>query len=158
MNNYSTLKEYEAHSDTLAVVAYRDPVYQSIIYEKKDIYLCQQTPTKIIQASCQPNGASYGGRKDYANYATGKRYKLPILIQESRNVLAFPTHSTDHMDCSWIFATHVNTFYSYQNNKATIVIFKSDLELILPISAAIFRRQLNIGLACLGFFNGRQSE
>ena len=63
---------------------------------------------KIIENSCRYFGSSYNGRHIGTKNLTGINYKSPIIIEETKNIIFFPTTSPKQSDCSWISLKYIN--------------------------------------------------
>ena len=56
----------------------------------------------IIENSCEYFGSSYLGRHEGTKKLIGITHKAPIIIEESKNLIYFPTTSPRLTDCVWI--------------------------------------------------------
>lgn len=132
------IDEYEINEDTLAIVQENKNV--SKIIEKKNIYYINMDTTKIIDYSCKYFGSSYQGRCYGAKSVLGSNYKLPILIDEMRNILFFPTSSPRLKNCMWISLNNIE--YYEKNETYTNIIFKNSINLKVDISYGSFQNQV----------------
>lgn len=114
---------------------------QSVVYEldKKDII--NKPPLKLVTRSCYVFGSSFKGRIEGAKELTGYRYKLPLVIQESDDVILFPTKSPFTASNEWVALNHVERFYPNEVNDNTFVEFDNGLLLELSVSHEIFKNQ-----------------
>lgn len=117
------LEDYEINVDTIAIVPVDD--YVSKVYEKEEEYIVNQSTNKIIENNCKFYGSSYKGRCEGTKFLTGIKSKFPIIIEESRNIIFFPTGSIRNNNNSWIALNHIKdykkTYYgcniTFLNNK-----------------------------------------
>lgn len=127
---YSILEEYEINSSTLAILSIEDG--KSHVFEEEVEYIVNKSTKKIIDYNCKFYGSSYRGRCEGTKYLTGVKSKFPIIIEESRNLIFFPTSSSRNSDNSWI---SLNKIKDYQSNfYGTKIVFDNQKELELPIS------------------------
>ena len=131
------MNEYKINSHTLALISLYD---KTKVIEDNNSYIINQKTKKIIEENCRSYGSSYVGRHEGSKYLTGFSYKSPIIIEESKNIIFFPTRSIRKENCNWIAANNVKKYNKY--NDKSKVIFKNDLELILDISIGILKNQI----------------
>ena len=121
---------YEICEDTLAVIPYEKN--KSKIIEKTEEFIVDKSPIEIINDSCLYFGSSYSGRLSATKYLLGISYKSPIVIEETRNIIFFPTLSPRVKNCYWI---NLNNIKNYEkSNKQSRVIFNDGKKLEIPIS------------------------
>ncbi len=132
--------KYEISKGTLAIVPNEN--YSSIVYEDEERYIIDQTPFSIMEESCKYFGSTYEGRKNGAREILGAEYKVPIVIEDSNNLIVFPTTSPSADDCVWISLKRVKKIEKIENNY-TKVIFDNNKELIVDCSYRTFENQLS---------------
>ena len=124
------IEEYEINSSTLAIIPIDNNT--SHVYEEEAEYIVNQNSNKIIDYNCKFYGSSYRGRCEGTKYLTGIKSKFPIIIEESRNIIFFPTSSIRKQDNSWI---SLNMIKKYKPNLyGTLIRFHNEKELDVPIS------------------------
>ena len=123
--------KYEISKGTLAVVPNGNE--SSVVYEDNDRYIIKQSPYEIMEASCLYFGSSYNGRKEGAKNILGAEYKVPIVIDDSDNIIVFPTTSPLSQECVWLSLKHVKN-YERVDGYNTRVTFDNDKEIIVPCS------------------------
>lgn len=129
------LEQYEINSSTLAILPVDE--FTSKVLEEEGEYIVNKPVMKIIDDSCKFFGSSFRGRSDGTKSLIGGNYKLPVVIEESRDIIFFPTSSPKLNECSWI---SLNNLTDYQkNNKQSIVKFKNGF--VLDIDISIFSLQ-----------------
>lgn len=130
--------KYEINTSTLAVIAVDKK--SSKILEENGEFIIHKPAFEIINESCKFFGSSYMGRFEGTKYLTGISYKAPIIIEESKNIIFFPTTSPRQFDCSWIA---VNQISSYNNKYGkTSIRFNNGNSLDLNISYNIIENQI----------------
>lgn len=118
------MDNYEINNDTLAILPIDN--YQSKIIEIDREIIINMTPMKIIENSCQYFGSSYQGRSLGTKNLIGVTHKAPIIIEESREIIFFPTNSPRLYECSWISLKNLNN-YKKTNNKSKILFNNGNL-------------------------------
>ncbi|MBR2678743.1 MAG: competence protein ComK [Bacilli bacterium] len=132
--------KYEINRGTLALVPKGEK--SSLVYEDNDNYVIDQSPFSIMEESCKYFGSTYEGRKEGARNILGAEYKVPIVIEDSDNLIVFPTTSPQSEDCVWISLKRVKKIEKYNYNNAKII-FDNDKELIVNCSYRTIENQLS---------------
>ncbi len=132
--------EYEISKGTLAIVPNEKET--SLVYEDEERYLIHQRPFRIMEESCKYFGSTYKGRKDSARDILGAEYKVPIIVEDSDNLIVFPTTSPLAEDCVWISLKRVRSFHKIDANN-TKIIFDNQKELIVPCSYRTIENQVS---------------
>lgn len=131
-------ENYEINASTLAVIAV-DKKRCKIIEESCEFFL-PKPAFEIISNSCKFFGSSYMGRFEGTKYLTGISYKAPIIIEESKNMIFFPTTSPRQFDCSWIAVNKISTYNNIFGK--TMIKFNNGNSLNLNISYNIIENQI----------------
>lgn len=131
--------EYEFSNGTLAIVP--NEKESSLVYEDDERYIINQSPFKIMEESCKYFGSTYDGRKNSAKSILGAEYKVPIVMQESSNIIVFPTTSPYAEDCAWISLGRVKSFEKIDSSNTKIV-FDNNREIIVPCSYRTIENQI----------------
>lgn len=134
------IMKYEVSKGTLAIVPNEE--MNSLVYEDDQRYLIQDSPFHIMEESCKYFGSTYEGRKNGAREILGAEYKVPIVVEDSDNLIVFPTTSPLADDCVWISLKRVKNIEKIDNN-TTKVIFDNNLELIVDCSYRTMENQLS---------------
>ena len=100
--------KYEISNGTLAIVPNEKD--NSLVYEDEERYLIEDKPFKIMEDSCKYFGSTYEGRKESAREILGAEYKVPIVVEDSENLVVFPTTSPFSEDCVWISLKRLKKF------------------------------------------------
>ena len=131
-------KNYEISKTTCALIPNEN--FSTKIIEGSEI-LCIPSPiNKVIEYSCSYYGSSFKGRLEGSKCALGSKYKLPIIIEETREIIFFPTSSYESQNCSWISLKNISD-YKNEENKVK-VIFNNGLSLKLNMSYSSFENQV----------------
>ena len=132
--------KYEISKGTLAILP--NEKNSSVVYEDDDRYIIKQTPYQIMEESCKYFGSTYEGRKDGAKEMLGAEYKVPIVIEDSSNLIVFPTTSPLSEDCVWISLKRVEKIEKIDSNN-TKIIFDNKIEIIVDSSYRTIENQLS---------------
>jgi len=132
------MKDYEISSATLAIVPIGDDV--SKVYEEEDEYIVQKSSNSIIKDNCEFYGSSYEGRCIGTKSLTGIKTKYPIIIEESRNIIFFPTSSIRTKQSTWIALNKVKDYK--KKNQTSEIEFKNKEKIDIDISINSLENQI----------------
>lgn len=132
------IDSYEINKSTLAIIPLEEKV--SKIYEQDNSFIINKSVSDIINYSCKYFGSSYNGRYEGSKNLLGVSYKLPIIIEETQEIIFFPTSSPRFNNCSWISLKNINNYI--KNNNGVIVNFKNGLDLEFNLSIFSFENQV----------------
>lgn len=162
MNN--VLSNYQINKQTLALLPAHHLDYQTIVLEgDRELYV-KQMPLQLIEQACLEGGSTYEGRRKAVVYLTGAKNKVPIPISPWNKIYAFPTHSPQVFECSWIFHPHVRSVApSPKDPLTTIITFLNGKELTLNVSSYTIQQQIQRTSSCIlrfsnAFFETQCSE
>jgi len=130
---------YEINYDTQTILPIEN--YSSKIIENGSQYIVEKHPYKVIEHSCEYFGSSYEGRKAGTKKLLGITHKAPIIIEETRRIIFFPTKSADREDCIWINLCQVNRYFSTSDRNSAIE-FKNGDKLEFDISIGSLTNQI----------------
>lgn len=119
-------------------------------------YDVKDTPYQIMEHSCEYFGSSLGGRLSGTKSMLGSIYKSPILVEESKNIIFFPTKSPNIEDNAWISLNNIKDFK--KNGKSTKVIFKNDQEVDINVPFLSFENQVLRATRLEAIFRQRRYE
>ena len=132
------MDSYEINKDTYAVVSVNDDV--SKVLEKDDEYFINKNSYSVMEDSCAYYGSSCEGRMKGSKYIMGSNYKLPIVVEESNDIIFFPTESPNSPNCVWFSLNNVEKYERCEG--FTKVTFTSGKELIVKMSVTSFENQI----------------
>ena len=128
---------YIINSNTVALIPINNKITRVI--EKDTSFIINESTMKIIENSCGYFGSSYLGRHKGTKILTGINYKSPIIIEESKNIIFFPTTSPRDINCAWISLYYINR-YTKKENKIE-VLFENGEKYIFNMSYGSFDNQ-----------------
>ncbi len=129
---------YEVTSATYAVLAINETLSRVIEREKE--FIINKSTIDIIEDSCKYYGCTYEGRCEGTKNLLNYSYKLPIMIEESKSLIFFPTASPKYAKCSWISLHEIDKFYKLGEN--TKILFKNGYNLVIDCSFETIENQL----------------
>ncbi len=129
---------YEINRDTLAIIPIDEKT--SKVIEKGQEIIVERKAMDIIDDSCRYFGSSYTGRFEGTKKILGVNYKSPIIIEESRGIIFFPTSSPRFPNCSWVCLNNIEDYQ--KSEKGTSVYFINGQTINLNISHSSFENQM----------------
>ncbi|MGN1337600.1 MAG: competence protein ComK [Candidatus Coprovivens sp.] len=132
------MDSYEINKDTVALIPKDDD--KTIVYEVDKSFIINKKPLKIMEESCEYFGSSLLGRQTGTSKLIGFTHKVPIIVEESFDLIFFPTLSPSNDDCSWIAYSHIFKPDKYKDK--TILELKNGKKIIINVSSAIIDNQL----------------
>ena len=133
------MKDYEINDETLAIMP--TDIWESVVVEDDCNYEVKMKPLEIVDYSCKYFGSSYAGRKSGSREILNSGYKLPIMVEDTNNLIFFPTTSPLDDDCSWISLKNIKSYNKLTSTK-TEVEFKNGKVLTVDISYNSFNNQV----------------
>lgn len=129
---------YEINSETLVIIPINETT--SRVVEEKETYIVRKSTTEIIDDSCRYFGSSYLGRHEGTKSLMGVNYKSPIIVEESKEIIFFPTSSPRFDNCYWIALDKIQNHS--KSKVGTIIKFINGYELEVNISSASLENQI----------------
>jgi Genetic competence transcription factor len=133
------LKNYEINNSTIAI----EPIDNntSRVIEESNIFIVNKNTTEIVNHSCKFFGSSFLGRREGTKALTGISYKAPIIIEETKSIIFFPTSSPRFDKCYWISLNHINDYVS-KTGTSTLLLFKNGQNLNVNVSYGSLENQV----------------
>ena len=131
-------KSYEINKYTIALIPLS--ASETKVIEEEKVYIIEKNSTDIINDSCKYFGSSLAGRKEGTKNLLGVSYKAPIIIEESRSIIFFPTSSPRFENCTWISLNHINDYLNKEGNG--LVKFKNGTTIELTTSYGSLENQV----------------
>ncbi len=129
--------EYEINEETLALIPIKN---KTKVYELNENFVVNKSVKEIMEESCEYFGSSLLGRQKGTTNLIGVTHKAPIIVEETKELIFFPTTSPRLEKCSWISLNNLNTHY---RNKDKIVIeFQNNQKIELDVSYGIIDNQI----------------
>lgn len=118
---------YEINDETLAVMSFDED--KSRIIESDDDYVVNEIPYSIMENSCKYFGSSFEGRVFGSKDILGSIYKTPIIVEESKDLIFFPTEALSSPNVAWISYKRIKNVEKY--GRRTKVIFDNDESVVV---------------------------
>ncbi len=132
------MEKYEVNKETLAVIGLEEGKTKIIEYDMEKIL--DEKSYQVMDYSCGYFGSSYQGRVDGSKSILGSNYKVPVIVEESSEMIFFPTTSPSSTECTWISLNAVEKIFDEDNT--TKVILKNDIILETNVSKSSLENQL----------------
>ncbi len=132
------LENYEININTLAIIPIDTKI--SKVIEIDNNFIVKRKTTEIVDYSCKYFGSSYIGRQEGTKNLIGINYKCPIVVEETREIIFFPTSSPRFSDCFWISLNNINSYKKF--NGSSKIIFNNNEEIIVNISYESLQNQI----------------
>ena len=132
------MQNYEINRQTLAILSYENE--KAKIIEENDEFIVNNSTMKIIDNSCKFFGSSYEGRLAGTKRILGISHKAPIIIEESKGIIFFPTASPRLDKCSWISLNKISEYYKEKDE--IIIKFTCGKTIKLKLSYSIIDNQI----------------
>ena len=116
---------YEINHDTQIIMPINEFKSKVIEYDKE--YIINSSVQNILEHSCEYFGSSFEGRKDGTRKMLGITHKSPIIIEESRKIIFFPTSAPGREDCIWINLEKIEKYYKLDGGKSAILFKNGDI-------------------------------
>lgn len=131
-------QKYEISKETLMILPIDN--HHSMVYEKEGEIVIAKTTTEIIDDSCRFFGSSYMGRFEGTKKLVGFKYKAPIIVEETNEIIFFPTASPRIKDCIWISLNNIRSYK--KSDKKTIILFQNNRSITVPVSFGCIENQV----------------
>ena len=134
------MEEYEITSSTLMLEYYDDN--QTKIYEFNEEFIVNQNILNIIENSCNFYGSTFSGRVEASKKILNTNIKLPIVVEDLKKIIFFPTRASYRTGCKWLAFNNIDKIEKVpKNSNLTRVYFCDGSVQDLKISYDIIYRQ-----------------
>lgn len=132
------MEKYEIGLNTLAVVGIGQN--EAKIVESEGDFIIDSTAYEVMDHSCCYYGSSYSGRTEGSREILKCEYKLPIIVEETREIIFFPTQSPSADSCIWISLENID--HVDRDPKGCIICFKNGNKLFVSRSKDSIENQI----------------
>ncbi len=132
------MDSYEINKDTVALIP-KDEKH-TIVYEVDDSFVVDKSTLKIMEESCEYFGSSLEGRQIGTSKLVGFTHKVPVVVEESFDLIFFPTISPSNKECTWLAYSHI--FKPGKFKDKTIIELKNGKKILVDASEAVIHNQL----------------
>ncbi len=148
------MNNYEINEKTLAIVACHENL--SKVYEEEKTIYVHCNANKIMEYSCEYFGSSLEGRKKGTLSMIGVNYKPPVIVEETKELIFFPTSSDRNKLNSWISLQHIARYY--HDNRRMVILFKNGTKIKLNLSYGIIDNQILRSTKLESALRGRKNK
>lgn len=145
--------EYEINRKTLALIPLGKR--KTVVYEDHECYVIDEKISKIMDSNCRYYGSSIEGRIQGTYSLTGFNYKAPIIIEEDKTLIFFPTCSPRLKECAWINVNNIKDIH--QIDEKSVIEFLNKEQVELDFSYRIIKNQYLKSLSLENAFKKRKS-
>lgn len=132
------MENYEVNEDTAAVMGVNKNATRVI--ETENEYFINDSAYEVMDYSCRYFGSSYTGRVDGSKKILGANYKVPVIVEESSDLIFFSIASPEDKHCVWLSLKWIKDVY--EKNGTTYVEFKNGKRIICKCSVASIKNQI----------------
>ena len=133
------MNEYKINKNTVAIIPISKT--ESKILELEKEFIIKKSVKNLIDESCIFFGSSYKGRLKGTKALININYKSPIIIEESSEIIFFPTSSPRFENCIWLSLENIKDYKKNKYNNSTII-FKNNRLLKLELSYYSLNNQI----------------
>ena len=131
------LNNYCISDNTLAVIALDASC--CMVYEIGSTFKINMSIKQILDFSCNFYGSSLKGRMEGSKHILNMKYKLPIIVNQYKNLIFFSTRS--YTDNNTYIINYNNIDYYEKSGKDTDIYFKNNIKIKLNDSYNVFKNQ-----------------
>ena len=128
---------YEVNSSTLVLIPLNN--FETKVIEMDNTFNIKKSVFEIIKESCEYFGSTYLGRHEGTKKLIGISHKAPIIIEESKSIIYFPTTSPRLEKCIWFALNNIKKYYNI--NGKTEILFNNNKSIKINISYGSFDNQ-----------------
>lgn len=146
--------EYIITKDASALIPAKSIEYNTIVLTSREKLYIKMTPLEIIKNSCLHDLASYEGRREAVKHMMDYQKKIPIPINTSQEIYAFPTMSPSNDECIWLFFHQIKKVVdnrkhgSKEEEYASTIHFADNSQLSIDVSHFSLQQQLQRTAMC----------
>lgn len=144
--------DYEINDRTLALISTDK---NTLVYEDDKIFNVSKNANEIMEDSCAYFGSSLSGRQQGTSNLIGVTHKSPVIVEESREIIFFPTCSPRLKNCSWLSLKNIDRYYT--EGKFVVIQFKNGQKIKLNLSYGIIDNQILRATRLESVLRGRKS-
>lgn len=133
------MDNYEINVNTLMIMPFG--YGKSKVYELGREFIVNCTPLNIIKNSCLFYGCSFEGRREAVKDILVIDMKVPILIEDSLNIIFFPTSSCINKNSIWISFQHLLK-YSKLDEFSTVLYFSNSSRFFIDVKYNLIDNQI----------------
>lgn len=135
------MDEYEITSSTL-MLEYNDEK-STKVYEFNEEFIVNQNILDIVENSCSFYGSTLEGRVTASKKILKTNIKLPIVVEDIKKIIFFPTKASYRIGCKWLSFNNIDRIEKVgKSNNLTRIYFCNGLVNDVKVSYEIIYRQI----------------
>lgn len=135
------MDEYEITSSTLMLESFDDN--KTKVYEFNGDFIVNQNVLEIVENSCNFYGCTFEGRVEASKKILNTNIKLPIVVEDVKKILFFPTKASYRLGCKWLSYNNIDKIEKIgKSSNATRIYFCNGLVTEIKVSYEIIYRQI----------------
>lgn len=132
------MNDYEINELTLAVLPLGKNT--SLVYEDDDVYNVDKSTLDIVKDSCLTYGSTLDGRIKGTERLIGVKYKPPVVIDEVKEIIFFPTCSCRYKIPIWVGLKNLKSYY--KNDSFVVLEFRNNVKIRINESYGTINNQI----------------
>ena len=128
---------YEINKDTLAILPGEKG---SKVMEIDNDYEVDFTPYEVMEHSCTYFGSSFEGRILGSKDILGSIYKVPVVVEETQELIFFPTEAITSENVGWLAYKNIKNVEKF--GKKSKVIFNNASSIIVDCPYFSIKNQI----------------
>ena len=133
------MNNYEINRETLLLIPIKGS--KTKVIEVDNTFIVDCSTQAIIKKSCLFFGSSYEGRREAIKNLIGVMEKVPILVEESRNIIFFPMTSSIKRSYIWISYQNLLNYTKF-NEFSTVLYFRENCKIKLDVKYKLLDNQI----------------
>ena len=133
------INNYIVNLETLLLIPVDDK--KTKVFEMDEEFIVKKNIMEIIKDSCLFFGSSFEGRKEGTKALLKCSIKVPIIIDDSRNLILFPTLSYKNEKNIWVVYNNLIDYKKY-NLDNTLFLFKNNNDIKVNVRFNIVDNQV----------------
>ncbi len=147
------MENYEINTETLALISLKN---KTEVFEENDHFFIDKVANEIMESSCEYFGSSLSGRQKGTERLIGVSYKAPVIVEETEEMIFFPTESPRNDSCSWISLQKINKYF--RCGEKMVIEFKNGSKVVLDLSYGKLDNQVLRATRLESVLRGRKSN
>lgn len=133
------MNNYVINAETLLIIPYGRGKSKVFEYDKN--FIVNNRPIDIISDSCLFFGSSIEGRREAVKNILGIDMKVPILVEDVKNIIFFPISNCVNKNSIWISYQNL-VKYSKFNEFSTVLYFKDNNDIKIDTKYSLIDNQV----------------
>lgn len=133
------INSYIVNLETLLLIPEGEK--ETKVFEMEEEFLVKKSIMDIIKDSCLFFGSSFEGRKEGTKSLLKCGIKVPIIVEDSRNLILFPTLSYKNEKNIWVVYNNLLDYKKYDLEN-TLFLFKNNNDIKVNVRFNIVDNQV----------------